>query len=160
VLCYEFQLHLGRKNWICHFQLLLKQLCMPKIDLPSDHGATYSYAKSFREATLSNKRIGVMPLAYIWKFKKPYYKGARLFDIINAGLGYIFHDQWCVWICKMRKKKSPLSDRVFSAHKKVVHICSLNNLVINVRWKTWSKKWTSMASTFVWWWAFLCSLSV
>jgi hypothetical protein len=41
---------------------------MPKIDLPSDHGATYSYAKIFREATLANKRIGVMPLAYILEF--------------------------------------------------------------------------------------------
>jgi hypothetical protein len=41
---------------------------MPKIDLPSDHGATYSYVKKFREVTLANKRIGVMPPTYILNF--------------------------------------------------------------------------------------------
>jgi hypothetical protein len=42
---------------------------MPKIDLPSDHGASYSYAKKIWEATLAiSLCIGVMPLAYILKF--------------------------------------------------------------------------------------------
>jgi hypothetical protein len=39
-----------------------------KTKLANDQGPTYSYAKNFREATLANKRIGIMTLMHILKF--------------------------------------------------------------------------------------------
>jgi hypothetical protein len=38
-----------------------------KADLPCDQGAIYSYAKIVMEATLANKRIGVMLLMHVAK---------------------------------------------------------------------------------------------
>ncbi len=43
-------------------------ICMPKSKLANGQGPTYSYAKIVREATLANKRIGIMTLTHIFKF--------------------------------------------------------------------------------------------
>jgi hypothetical protein len=79
----------------CQLDLVLKKIGLTtlnffwknyvNIDLANEEGANYSYAKIVREATLTNKRSGVMPLAHTLKFNKkklclPHQLGARNCD--------------------------------------------------------------------------------
>jgi len=50
------------------FKTLYIYIYMPKPKLANGQGLTYSYAKIVREATLANKRIGILTFTHILKF--------------------------------------------------------------------------------------------